>query len=68
MAYKEEKGFGGFMQESLGLVWNVNVMLLMESKICNIEYIKSIKLISSRWIGSRKKIKILMGLKHTEIG
>ena len=48
MAYKEEKGFNGFIQESLGLVWNVNVMLLMESKIFNIEYIKSIKLMSSR--------------------
>ena len=33
MAYKEEKGFDGFMQESLGLAWNVNVMILMASTL-----------------------------------
>ena len=52
--YKEEKGFEGFMQELLGLVWNANVMLLMASTLCNIENKKSIKLISSRLIGSIK--------------
>ena len=48
MEYKEEKWFEGFMQEILGLVWNVNVMLLMASTLCNIEHRKSIKLMSYR--------------------
>ena len=62
MAYKEKKGFEGFMQESLGLVWNVNVMILMASTLCNIEHRKSIKLMSSKRIGSIKKVKLLWGL------
>ena len=51
MAYKEEKGFNGFIQVSLGLVWNVNVMLLVASTLCNIEHRKSIKLMSTKRIG-----------------